>query len=80
MTGTDKRVLKGLRDAWRNDLHAGVQAGSVIEFTEDDRRELYNLAYELQSRIEHKDGGLARVTLEIYKITKAAIARSHASS
>jgi len=56
-----------------------VQVGRVIEFTEDDRDNLYRIAIKLVHAIEQGQPGVARLVLEAYKITRTAILRSHAN-
>jgi len=84
----DKRLTK-LRNYWRENLSAQVmkapspsavvEVGRVLEFTEEDRRELLPIAHELLYSIEHRRPGMALLILKEFKIVQRAIARSHAT-
>ncbi len=53
--------------------------GKMIEFTEDDRREMLSLAKVLVFKIDNADSGVAQIILKLFRITQRAIARSHAN-
>lgn len=53
--------------------------GKMIEFTEDDRREMHALAVQLVAAIERSQPGVAQLIMKEFKIVQRAIARSHAT-
>jgi len=62
-----------------------VKVGKVIEFTEDQRREMLQLTTELEGSLVHygeawpQSRGCAQIILALFKIVQDSIRRSHAS-
>lgn len=53
--------------------------GKMIEFSEDDRQQIYLLASKTAYKVQEGDPGVATLVLQQFKIVQAAIARSHAN-
>jgi len=58
---------------------AVVTVGRLVEYTEEDRLQLEDLSVRLTAAIVRKEPWVARLTLEIFKVTQRAIRRSHAN-
>jgi len=56
-----------------------ISVGRLLEFTEEDRRELMVLAETLFEQVYERESGVAQTSLAIFKITQQAIRRSHAT-
>ncbi len=50
--------------------------GKMIEYTEDDRREIAQLTRRLLRAVDQSEPGVAQLILRLFKITQGAIARS----
>jgi len=60
-----------------------VTVGRMIEYTEDERRQLFQLAAQLTYNLENPGSrfqhGPASLVLAMYRLTRQAVLRSHAT-
>lgn len=60
-------------------MNAVIHVGRVIELTEDDRMELYDLSKRLQKSLLEQRADVTKLVLAQFKIVQLAISRSHAN-
>jgi len=59
-------------------MNAVIHVGRVIELTQEDRLELFELSQKLTSAIREQHPDVCKIVLREFRIVQAAVARSHA--